>query len=760
MNWNKISLALIVSSLAACGDSAPVDPPVVVVDAATKDVGPDITPTEDLGPDTIVTPDNPQVTDTTPTPDTTPTSDKAPTPDVGPMCTMPGESVCGGGCVDTMTSPLHCGMCDRACSSTDVCRGGTCVPSVTCMAGQTVCGGGCVDTMSDASHCGACNNACAAGQRCAAGSCAAVRMCPAGQTDCAPMASAMMCVDTQVNAMNCGSCGNACATGETCVMGVCQPPMCMAGQTRCTNMGVSTCVNAMTDNSNCGTCGTVCAAGEACMAGTCRSTCAAPRLICTVGGMPVCLDVQTDNANCGACGTACTSGQTCQMGRCACPMGRTACGTACVDTMSDAANCGRCANACGTGQTCTAGVCTCPRGQTLCGTTCVNTNTDIANCGRCTNRCTAPATCSAGVCNSLCGTGTTSCGGRCVALATFLTDNANCGSCGNACSTGLSCVTGVCRPTNDVRTNAITIFPNTTREVTVTGNTTASTYDGPMVPCGCTSGTGRGNVWYRFTIPAAGVVYLDTAGSMYDTSLFVTDSAGTAVPGQASSGFPGLGLCNDDSGCGMGGGFTSGLQSRSAGVLAAGTYFVAVGGCSFGTFTLRLQYVRSDVGRVFNNARISGTGNTGVVALMGAASSAAGTCGGSGGAENASWFLTCGATGQTQLFSVCRSDPGAFFLRRATTASPVSFDPVMYVRGAQNGLQVNCNDDGAGAGTGTIDCRGVIPFTLGANVGPLDTSQYGSRLPGLTTPRGIGVVFTDTLGVSNGMRYNMRFEAP
>ena len=158
-----------------------------------------------------------------------------------------------------------------------------------------------------------------------------------------------------------------------------------------------------------------------------------------------------------------------------------------------------------------------------------------------------------------------------------------------------------------------------------------------------------------------------------------------------------------------------------------------------------------------NATRLTGTGNTGVVTLAATASAAAGTCGGAGGAENMSWFLTCGATGQTQLFSVCRSDPSAFFIRRLTNTSTTAFDPVMYVRGAQTGAQVNCNDDGAGTG---VDCRGVIPVVPGANVGPLDSSQYGSRLSGLATPRGLGVVFSDTLGTGSGMRYNMRFEAP
>lgn len=335
-----------------------------------------------------------------------------------------------------------------------------------------------------------------------------------------------------------------------------------------------------------------------------------------------------------------------------------------------------------------------------------------------------------------------------------MTSSDHCGRCGNACGAGNTCVASVCRPVNDARTNAIAIVPNTDREVTASGTTVNATPDGPTVPCGCTTG---GNVWYRFTIPGEGVVYLDTAGSAYDTSLYITNVSGVAVPGQSTSGFASLGLCNDDAGCGTGGGFTSTLQSRTAGVLAGGTYYVAVGGCGTGAFTLRMQYVQRSVARAFNNGRLTGTGNTGVQTLGDGSVTASTTCGGSSGAETASWFLTCGATATRQLFSTCRSDAGAFFIRRQNSSATISYDPVGYVRSAQTGAQVSCNDDGAGTG---VDCRGVIPFVTGVNVGGLDSLNRGSRLSALATPRGLGIVFVDTLGLSSGMRYNMRFEAP
>jgi hypothetical protein len=679
---------------------------------------------------------------------------------VGPMC-MAGEMVCGGACVDTQTNPLHCGMCDRMCAAGETCNAGMCRPSVMCTAPEIACGGGCVNPQTDVNNCGMCGMACAAGQRCVMGACMAARMCPAGEIDCTPTAPAMTCVNVQTSTMNCGSCGNACPSGESCNMGVCQPAMCPAGQMRCTMMGVSSCVDLQTDNANCGTCGTACPAGQACTAGMCRTTCAAPSRLCDIGGMQTCINVQTDNNNCGACGTVCMGGQSCQAGACRCPMGRTACGATCVDTATDEANCGACGTRCGAAQTCTAGVCRCPIGQTACGmgatATCVNTQTDINNCGMCARRCTAPATCSAGVCNSLCGPGTTQCNGMCIALTAFQTDNNNCGSCGNRCTAGNSCQAGTCRPTNDVRTSAITVGLNPAREVVVNGTTANALVDGPPTACGCDT---SGNVWYRFSVPTPGVVYVDTSGSSYDTSIFFTDAAGALVPAQAANGFSNPGLCNDDAGCGTGGGFTSGLQSRSAGFFAAGVYFLAVSGCGTGAFQLHLQYVPSSVARGFIPNRITGAGNTGNQTLGAAGSIASGTCGGVTGSEQARWFLTCGATATRQLFSVCRSDPGALFTRRPINTSATTYDPIMYVRSAQTGAQVSCNDDGSTGAAGMPDCRGIIPLVASSTFGPLDTLHRGSRLSGLATPRGVGVVFNDTLSTSSQHIFNMRYDAP
>ncbi|KAF8667733.1 hypothetical protein HU200_052643 [Digitaria exilis] len=56
----------------------------------------------------------------------------------------PGPTCCGGQCVDTVSSPYHCGGCNKVCKN----KHGTC------------CGGRCVDLDSDKDNCGRCGNQC------------------------------------------------------------------------------------------------------------------------------------------------------------------------------------------------------------------------------------------------------------------------------------------------------------------------------------------------------------------------------------------------------------------------------------------------------------------------------------------------------------------------------------------------------------------------------------------------------------------------
>ncbi len=274
----------------------------------------------------------------------------------------------------------------------------------------------------------------------------------------------------------------------------------------------------------------------------------------------------------------------------------------------------------------------------------------------------------------------------------------------------------------------------TTAELVVAGTTTGATHDGPTVTCGCTSG---GNVWYTFTLTRREAVYFDTTGSSYDTSLFLTDSTGVALQGRAAAGSPGDGFCNDDSGCGIAGNFTSGLQSRTSGLLQAGTYYLAVGGCGAGNFSLHAQHLPSSLGSFFYDTPLTGMSMTST-SLVGTSASS-GACGGTASGEDVRWFMTCG--GQMEFFSLCQSDGGTFLRHSGTT----NFDPSMYIRSGQTGLEVVCNDDGGSMG-GT-NC-------VGTGTGA-DTAAYGSRLNNVVVPRGINAVLVDERIGGSGMSYTL-----
>lgn len=133
-------------------------------------------------------------------------------------------SCCGGGCVDTSTSALHCGVCGRACPGGQTCVGGTCTaPTCTpaCTGGTTCVSGVCL--------CGGIS--CAAGQGCCGGVCtrldtvancgACGRVC-AGSDSCCPGAGGGVCVNTSTNVDHCGGCGEDCGGAYNgCVGSVC-----------------------------------------------------------------------------------------------------------------------------------------------------------------------------------------------------------------------------------------------------------------------------------------------------------------------------------------------------------------------------------------------------------------------------------------------------------------------------------------------------------------------------------------------------------
>jgi hypothetical protein len=224
-----------------------------------------------------------------------------------------GTTRCGGACVDVQSNAAHCGACDSACPSGQVCTNGACAPQ--CPSGQTTCNDVCVNTQTNNAHCGACNNACPSGQSCVNGTCAL--QCPGGQTNCAGV-----CRNLQTDTANCGVCNNVCAGSlATCTNGTCGTA-CPSGQTTCNGR----CVNTQTDPSNCGFCNRFCPSGYICSNGTCTNPCPSGQSYCS--GM--CRDVLSDNNNCGACNQLCVPGTACSFGACQCvpvalPAGSTEC---------------------------------------------------------------------------------------------------------------------------------------------------------------------------------------------------------------------------------------------------------------------------------------------------------------------------------------------------------------------------------------------------------------------------------------------------
>jgi len=477
-----------------------------------------------------------------------------------------------------------------------------------------------------------------------------------------------MCVNAQIDSANCGACGNVCFVGLICRVGACA---CATGQVLCGR----TCVNAQTDATNCGRCGNACPTGQVCAAGVCG--CAAGSLLC--GG--ACVNAQTDRTNCGTCGTTCASGQSCTAGRCACAMGSTLCGTGaaatCVNTATDRANCGMCGRACAMGQTCTAGVCGCPAGQTVCGS------------------------------------GTTA------ACTNLMTNAANCGRCGNVCPTGIPCMAGVCRgtpPANDTRATATVInlaagnAQNLTADTTSARNDTAGT-------CGvCSAGN---DVYFRFVLAQPEIVYADTLGATWDTSLFIQDASGNNVTAPATTQV----TCNDDlntAPCAIAGNLSSQIVAR----LNPGTYHLVLSGCSAGMATIHFQHLPAGNGAT---ARIapSGTVQTVAGATTGVGQITSACC--SGGPENSYWWITCPNSAATTFQATsCSATTGANLANYDVEVAQYSA-----LRPAAS-LSV-CNDD-----VGTA-------FVCGAG------ASMGSTLPATTaTQAGLNTLIVDScIGTGN-----------
>lgn len=335
-----------------------------------------------------------------------------------------GLQRCGSLCLVLETDPRHCGACDMACDTDQVCEQGKCIARGSCGKEQAFCGGLCVSTSRDPLHCGACGNGCGPGQSCQNGRC-----------DCVPpfVSCGGRCIDTQAHGKHCGACGNECPAGQVCADGRCLSSCPSATSEPCEGG----CVNLDNNLLHCGTCGRECQAGESCQKGVCG--CAAGAVKCGAE----CVKLERDRRHCGACGNKCPEGQVCAKGICTntCPAPTTTCFGLCVDTQKDDAHCGKCGEACPFGTRCVEGACVCEGTKALCENTCFDLQLSSKHCGRCGNACPTGEECIEGTCQIRCAEGLTRCGTVCVNLSV---STEHCGACESACPSGRACQNGLC----------------------------------------------------------------------------------------------------------------------------------------------------------------------------------------------------------------------------------------------------------------------------------------------------------------------------
>ncbi|MCC7540990.1 MAG: hypothetical protein IT379_32525, partial [Deltaproteobacteria bacterium] len=251
-------------------------------------------------------------------------------------------------------------------------------------------------------------------------------------------------------------------------------------------------------------------------------------------------------------------------------------------------------------------------------------------------------------CTTACGTtGSQTCGAMCTFPACAAGE-----VCGNACDDdGDGLRDELC---NDLCASAVALTP-------ASGGTTMGTTDGAareVMDCQAATGTPGGEVWYSITVAVRSLVYFDTFGTTYDTTLSLRPACDGAQI-----------ACEDDD-CGT-------LQEQLVAIVAPGTYFLAVQARRLpgvGPFNLRWQsFAVPDNGtptRITGNGTVTGT--------------TAGT---------ASSWLSCDGTGVESFhyLTVCPSTTRT--LTASTCASASTFDTVVSIA---NGAVVACDDDTCG----------------------------------------------------------------
>jgi hypothetical protein len=226
-------------------------------------------------------------------------------------------------------------------------------------------------------------------------------------------------------------------------------------------------------------------------------------------------------------------------------------------------------------------------------------------------------------------------------------------------------------PTNDTAAGAINISAGGVFTVDLTAANNNQDFSG--TGCGLTGGR---DVYYTFTLPAAEVVYVDTFGSNFDTSVRIFAGSCTSLGANQ--------VCFDDR-CNV-------TQSQGAIQLAAGTYCLVLDQYASTQTAGNASLTFTRGGRTGTAISAPGSGTINAT-TVGAANASAGTCTTTGSSPDVGyWFLVCPSTTRTVAANTC--------------ASAASWDSVLYLEKAPSATDLVCNDDS------TTTCGTASPIRL------------------------------------------------
>jgi hypothetical protein len=246
-------------------------------------------------------------------------------------------------------------------------------------------------------------------------------------------------------------------------------------------------------------------------------------------------------------------------------------------------------------------------------------------------------------------------------------------------------------PANDQRAGA-TLINLAMPSQTLTADTTNAANDTNFPTCSCTSGQ---DVYFRFTLTAPELIYADTIGTSWDTSLFLQTSTGTNI---TAAGTTNGRTCDDD--LGFCGGGSAGRASQILARLAPGSYLLVLSGCASGPATIRFQHTAAG-----NGPSVQVTPTSTVQTLSGTTSgtgtSASATCTCATGPDNSYWWVSCPS-----------STAATFFASSCGTTTMIDNEIEQRSPGRTAGPNV-CNDD-----TGFVcGARSTLTSTIPAGPG-------------------------------------------